>query len=196
MRKIIYILVLFFLSINSFASENYKLRDITEGNENAKIKIYSYQSLTCPHCAAFHAKVYPLLKKDYIDTGIVKIYFKPFPLDLAALNAAKIAQCVNEKKRLSFLDHLYKTQESWIRGEKIEDINQNLKKSVKQFGLNEDDFDKCLVVEDIENYILNSRIEAVKKFKIKSTPTIVINDEIYKDKLEYKNLKRALEKLI
>ena len=196
MKKIIYILLFFLLSINSFAGENYKLSDITEGNENAKIKIYSYQSLTCPHCATFHAKIYPLLKKDYIDTGIAKIYFKHFPLDLAALNAAKIAQCVNKKKRISFLDHLYKTQESWTRGEKIEDINQNLKKAVKKFGLNEDDFDKCLVFEDVENYILNSRIEAVQKFKIKSTPTLVINDEIFQDTLEYKNIKKMLEKLI
>ena len=196
MKKIIYILLFFLLSINSFAGENYKLSDITEGNENAKIKIYSYQSLTCPHCATFHAKVYPLLKKDYIDTGIAKIYFKHFPLDLAALNAAKIAQCVNKKKRISFLDHLYKTQESWIKGTKIEDINQNLKKSVKQFGLNENDFDKCLAFEDVEDYILNSRIEAVKKFKIKSTPTLVINDEPFKGTLEYKNIKKILEKLI
>ena len=90
MKKIIYILLFSFLSINSFASENYKLSDITEGNENAKIKIYSYQSLTCPRCADFHAKIYPLLKKDYIDTGIAKIYFKHFPLDLAALNASKL----------------------------------------------------------------------------------------------------------
>ena len=196
MKKIIYILLFFLLSINSFAGENYKLSDITEGNENAKIKIYSYQSLTCPHCATFHAKIYPLLKKDYIDTGIAKIYFKHFPLDLAALNAAKIVQCVNKEKRISFLDHLYKTQESWIKGTKIEDINQNLKKSVKQFGLNEDDFDKCLAFEDVENYILNSRIEAVQKFKIKSTPTLVINDEPFKGTLEYKNIKKMLEKLI
>jgi protein-disulfide isomerase len=196
MKKIIYILLFFLLSINSFAGENYKLSDITEGNENAKIKIYSYQSLTCPHCATFHAKIYPLLKKDYIDTGIAKIYFKPFPLDLSALNAAKIAQCVNKEKRISFLDHLYKTQESWIKGTKIEDINQNLKKSVKQFGLNEDDFDKCLAFEDVEDYILNSRIEAVQKFKIKSTPTLVINDEPFEGTLEYKNIKKMLEKLI
>ena len=196
MRKIIYILVFFFLSTNLFASENYKLSDITEGNENAKIRIYSYQSLTCPHCAVFHAKIYPLLKKDYIDTGIVKIHFKHFPLDLAALNAAKITQCVNKEKRISFLDHLYKTQESWIVGEKIEDINENIKKTVKQFGLSENDFDKCLLFEDVENYILNSRIEAVQKFKIKSTPTLVINDEIFKGTLEYKNIKKILEKII
>ena len=196
MKKIIYILLFFSLSINSFAGENYKLTDITEGNENAKIKIYSYQSLTCSHCAAFHAKIYPLLKKDYVDTGIVKIYFKHFPLDFVSLNASKITQCVNKEKRISFLDHLYKTQESWTRGEKIEDINENLKKSVKQFGLNEDDFHKCLAFEDVENYILNSRIEAVQKFKIKSTPTLVINDEPFKGTLEYKNIKKMLEKLI
>mgnify|MGYP000636805588 CR=1 FL=1 len=196
MKKIIYILLFSFLSINSFAGENYKLSDITEGNENAKIKIYSYQSLTCPHCASFHVQIYPLLKKDYIDTGIAKIYFKHFPLDLASLNASKIAQCVNKEKRISFLEHLYKTQESWIKGTNIEDINQNLKKSVKQFGLNEDDFDKCLAFEDVENYILNSRIEAVQKFKIKSTPTLVINDELFKGTLEYKNIKKMLEKLI
>ena len=196
MKKIIYILLFFLLSINSFAGENYKLSDITEGNENAKIKIYSYQSLTCPHCATFHAKIYPLLKKDYIDTGIANIHFKHFPLDLSALNAAKIAQCVNKEKRISFLDHLYKTQKSWIKGKNIEDVNQNLKKSVKQFGLNEDDFDKCLAFEDVENYILNSRIEAVQKFKIKSTPTLVINDEPFKGTLEYKNIKKMLEKLI
>ena len=100
MRKIFFILLFFFLIANSFANENYQLTDITEGSRNAKIKIYSYQSLTCPHCATFHRKVYPLIKKDYIDTGIVQIYFKPFPLDLAALNAAKIAQCVDKKKRV------------------------------------------------------------------------------------------------
>ena len=196
MKKIIYILLFFLLSINSFAGENYKLSDITEGNENAKIKIYSYQSLTCPHCARFHAQIYPLLKKDYIDTGIAKIYFKHFPLDLASLNAAKIVQCVSKEKRIPFIDHLYETQESWIKGEKIEDINQNLKKSVRKFGLNEYDFDKCLAFEDVENFVLNSRIEAVKKFKIKSTPTIVINDEIFKGTLEYKNLRKILEQLI
>ena len=109
MKKIIYILLFSFLSINSFAGENYKLSDITEGNENAKIKIYSYQSLTCSHCANFHAKIYPLLKKDYIDTGIAKIYFKHFPLDLAALNAAKITQCVNNEKNFYLLQLSFQT---------------------------------------------------------------------------------------
>ena len=94
------------------------------------------------------------------------------------------------------MDHLYRTQQEWIKGEKIEDINQNLKKTVEKFGLSEEDFNHCLVYEDLENYILNTRIEAVKKFKIKATPTIVINNEIFEDTLDYENLKRMLEKLI
>ena len=73
MRKIFFILLFFFLIANSFANENYQLTDITEGSRNAKIKIYSYQSLTCPHCATFHHKVYPLIKKDYIDKAILTL---------------------------------------------------------------------------------------------------------------------------
>jgi protein-disulfide isomerase len=196
MKKIIYIFLIFFFNFNSFANENNKLSEIVEGRENAKIKIYVYQSLTCPHCAVFHTKIYPLLKKDYIDTGVLRIYFRHFPLDLAALNAAKILQCIDEKNRISFLDHLYETQESWLKGTTVEDINQNLKKTVKKFGLSEKDFDKCLDFEDVENHILNSRIEAVKNFKIDSTPKVIINDKVFEDSLEYENLKRAIEKLI
>ena len=196
MKKIIYILFFFLLGSNSFANENNKLNDITEGNENAKIKIYAYQSLTCPHCATFHKEIYPLLKKDFIDNGIIKIYFKHFPLDLAALNAAKILQCTDDKNKISFLNFLYETQEVWTNGETIEDINQNLKNAVKKFGLSINDFDKCLILEDVENFILNSRIEAVKNFEIKSTPTIIINDKKYEGLLQYKNLKETIEKLI
>ena len=119
MNKFIYIFfIFFFLCFNSEAIEDYKLTDITDGSENAKIKIYAYQSLTCPHCADFHDEVYPLLKKDYIDKGLVKIYFKHFPLDYAALNAAKISQCINKEKRISFLSYLYENQEMWIKGKK------------------------------------------------------------------------------
>jgi len=196
MRKIIYIFLFFFLKSNSFAIENNILNDISVGNDDAKVIIYTYSSLTCPHCASFHNEIYPLLKKDFVDTGILKIYFKHFPLDLAALNAAKILQCVDEKNRMSLLDHLYKTQKNWTKGEKIENINQNLKDTIKNFGLVEIDFNKCLTFEDVENYILNTRIDAVKNFKINSTPTIIINNKKFEGMLNYKNLKKTIEKLI
>jgi len=196
MKKIIFVVLFLFLNLNVFALENSNLIDISDGNDNAKIKIYTYQSLTCPHCATFHNEIYPLLKRDFIDKGILKIYFRHFPLDLASLNAAKIVQCVDGEKKIPFLDHLYKTQEKWTKGEKIEDINNNLKIALNDFGLTGIDLDKCLKIKDLEDYILNTRIEGSQDFEIKSTPTIIINDKKFEGNLEYKDLKKAIEKLI
>ena len=196
MKKFLIIFFIFSINfnLNSFGNEN--LNDITEGNEDAKIKIFVYSSLTCPHCASFHNNIYPLLKKDFIDNGIVKIYFKHFPLDLAALNASKILQCANKKNRLILLNHLYKNQEKWIQGKTIEKINKNLKNILTDLKISEVDFNKCLAMKDVEDFILNERIEAVKKHEINSTPSIIINDEKFKNAIEYKNLKKIIEKLI
>jgi len=184
----------FFFFIKSFAIENDKLKDITEGNENAKIEILVYESLSCSHCAAFHKEVYPDLKKDFIDKGLVKIEFKNFPLDIAALNASKIAHCKNDGKS-DILHFLYYTQNTWIKGQTIDEINLNLKTIIngENFGI---DFSKCINNKRIEDHILADRIESVKKFEINSTPTLIINNKKFDKPLTYKNLKIAIEKLI
>ena len=87
MKKILFVFSLFFLSITSLNAET---KRIVSGNDNARITIIAYESLTCSHCANFHKDVYPLLKKDYIDTGLAKIEFRHFPLDIAAFNASKL----------------------------------------------------------------------------------------------------------
>ena len=167
---------------------------IISGNEKAKITIIAYESLTCSHCADFHIDVYPQLKKDYIDTGLAKIEFRHFPLDIAALNASKIAQC-NMDKSLEILDTLYSNQQAWVKGSTIEDINNNLKKFLKKEGF-KINFEKCLNNKEIEDFVLNDRIEGSKNFKINATPTIIINNEKFEKSLNYKNLKKSLEKLI
>ena len=174
--------------------EIHKLKDITEGNENAKIEILVYESLSCSHCAAFHKEVYPDLKKDFIDKGLVKIEFKNFPLDIAALNASKIAHCKNDGKS-DILHFLYYTQNTWIKGQTIDEINYNLKEIIikEKFGI---DFTKCINNKKIEDHILEGRIEAVKKFEINSTPTLIINNKKFDKPLTYKNLKKTIEKLI
>ena len=45
------------------------ITDFGIGDVNAKVTIDEFLSFTCPHCANFHADVYPKLKADYIDTG-------------------------------------------------------------------------------------------------------------------------------
>ena len=191
MKKIFLILILFFWSINILNAEGNR---IIAGNNDAKITIIAYESLTCSHCADFHKNVYPQLKKDYIDTGLVKIEFRHFPLDVAAFNASKISQCKSNES-LKILNSLYSNQQAWVRGKNVEEINDNLKTFIKNQGFDLD-FEKCINDKKIEDYVLNDRIEGTKKFKVNATPTIIINNKKFEKPLNYKNLKKSLEKLI
>ena len=191
MKKIFLIIILFFGSLNSLNAE---IKRIISGNDNAKIIIIAYESLTCGHCADFHREVYPQLKKEYIDTGLAKIEFRHFPLDAAAFNASKIAQC-KDNQNLEILESLYSNQQAWVKGSTIDQVNDHLKKFIKKEGF-KIDFEKCINDKEIEDFVLNDRIEGAKKFNINATPTIIINNEKIEKTLNDKNLKKALEKLI
>ena len=99
---------------SSVSNTSAEVNRIISGKENAKITIIAYESLTCSHCANFHEDVYPQLKKDYLDTGLAKIEFRHFPLDIAALNASKIVQC-NQGQSLEILNSLYSNQQAWVK---------------------------------------------------------------------------------
>ena len=192
MKKILYkIFILISLSTFCNASE---IKNITEGNIDAKIKIIVYESLTCSHCADFHKNVYPELKSEFIDTGLVLIEFRNFPLDMAAFNASKIAHCKNDGNS-EILHYLYNNQNEWSRGKDIEELNKNLLDVIKlgNFNIN---FDECLKNKEIEDHILSDRINGVKKFQINATPTIIINNEKFEKSLSFKNLKKYLQKMI
>ena len=191
MKKTLLVLILFFSFIGNI---NADIKRIVSGNNNAKITIIAYESLTCSHCANFHKDVYPKLKKEYIDTGLAKIEFRHFPLDMAAFNASKIAQCKTNQS-LEILESLYSNQQAWVKGNKIEEINGNLKNFIEKEGFMLD-FEKCLKNKEIEDFILNDRIDGVKKFKVNATPTIIINNKKFEKSLNYKNLKKTIEKLI
>ena len=196
MKKLTSALFIIFIifSAKAFAAENEMVKRITEGKEGAKITIIAYESLTCGHCANFHKDVYPELKKDFIDKGLVRIEFRHFPLDLAAFNASKIAQCNNDGSS-SIMNVLYSGQKKWARGKTPEEATGYLKKFLEDENVNLD-FEKCLNDKAIEDYVLNDRIDGVKKFEVNATPTIIINDKKFDKALNYKNLKKYLEKLI
>ncbi len=191
MKKILIIFIILFGFIQNINAE---IKKIIAGNKNAKITIIAYESLTCSHCADFHNDVYPQLKKEYIDTGLAKIEFRHFPLDIAALNASKIVQCKQDQS-LEILKSLYSNQQAWIKGNTIDEINENLKKFIDEKGYKVD-FKKCINNKEIEDFVLNDRIEGAKNFKINATPTIIINNKKFEKSLNYKNLKKTLENLI
>ena len=193
MKKIfttVFIIFFYFLPKNVQS----EIKPIIEGNIDAKVKLIVFESLTCSHCADFHKNIYPSLKEEFINKGHVSIEFKNFPLDMAALNAAKIAHCKNNGKS-EILHYLFENQSQWVKGNSITDLNKNLKNLMdkSKFKLN---FDQCLNNKEIEDFILEDRINGTKKYKIEATPTLIINGEKFENASNYKKLKKYLEKLI
>ena len=184
-----------FLILFTFFSLNAESKILSIGNSDAKVTVKVFSSLTCPHCADFHISIYENLKRDFIDKGLVKFEHHAFPLDLAALNAEIIVRChVNNDEKFKLLKKIYEKQKDWAIGSDINKINNSIKKIGAELNLEDKKMSKCLNDEKVQDDILNQRIDAQKKYKIESTPTIVINEKKYTGKSNYEQFKKAIEK--
>ena len=167
------------------------------GSPEAKVIVKVFSSLTCPHCADFHSAIFDKLKNKFIDKQIVRFEHHSFPLDLAALNAEKILRCTeNKEKSFLLLNKIYKEQNKWAVGSDINKINDSIIKIGLEFKLSKNKMLNCLNDEKIQDQILNARIEAQKKYKISSTPSIFINEKKYDGKFNYVDFKKHLNKLL
>ena len=197
MKKInnfIYIALFFFLITFSVNAEN---KILSIGSNNAKITVKVFSSLTCPHCANFHKNIFEKLKEEYINHNLVRFEHHSFPLDLGALNAEIIVRChLDNNKRFKLLGEIYKKQNKWAVGSDINVINELIKKIGLDSGLSDAKMNKCLEEDSVQDQILNERIEAQKKYKIQSTPTIFINENKYENDHEYKSFKKVIDKLV
>ena len=185
--------IIFFVFFSFVSSVESKI--LTIGSPKAKVTVKVFSSLTCPHCANFHTSIFNNLKKDYIDKGLVKFEHHAFPLDLAALNAEIVVRCqTNNDKKFELLEAMYKKQKFWAVGSDINKINDLIKEVGTSFGLTQNKMNSCLKDSNAQDEILNQRIEAQKKYKIESTPTILVNEKKYSKKVDYKTFKKIIEK--
>ena len=186
--KTVFVLIFIF-------SAQAKSKILSIGNPDAKVTVKVFSSLTCPHCATFHTSIFNKLKKEYIDEGLVRFEHHAFPLDLAALNAEVVVRCqTDNEKKFKLLEEIYNKQTFWAVGSDINKINDLIKKVGSDFDLTEEKMNACLENSDVQDEILNERIEAQKKYKIESTPTIFVNEKKYSGKVDYKKFKKIIEK--
>ena len=194
MIKFFYKIFFFILLTFSVNAEN---KILTIGAPSAKITVKVFSSLTCPHCANFHIDIFKNLKNEYINKGVVRFEHHSFPLDLAALNAEIIIRCNNDNnKKFQLLGEIYKKQNNWAVGSDINVINEYIKNIGLKSGLNNNIMEDCLKNEKLQQQILEERINAQKNYQIQSTPTIYINEKKYEGNHEYKQLKKAIEKIL
>ena len=183
------------LVIFLFSTIQAESKILSTGSPDAKVTVKVFSSLTCPHCASFHEVIFDKLKDEYIEKGLVRFEHHAFPLDLAALNAEIIVRCqTNNDTKFKLLGEIYKKQTFWAIGSDINKINNLIKKVGSDFDLTENKMDGCLKNSDAQDEILNQRIEAQKKYKIESTPTIFINEKKYSGRVDYESFKKVIEK--
>ena len=167
--------------------------DMVIGAPDAKITIIEYASLTCPHCAAFHAEAMPRLKAEFVDTGIVKFVYRDFPLDRVALTAAQIARCLPPERYFGFIDALFKQQEVWAAGRDGEAMVARVKQLARLAGLSTEKADACVADPALQNKVATMRFNGEKEFDVRGTPTLIVNGKKYTGSMEFTDLDKFLK---
>jgi protein-disulfide isomerase len=117
-------------------------------------------------------------------------------LDIAALNASKIVRCSTTESSILLIDEIYKNQNTWSAGDKIQEINKKLFLIANKFNLSNEKLSNCFKDQKLEDKILNDRIDGQKKYSINSTPTIIINEKKFEGNLTFENLSKEISRIL
>ena len=170
-------------------------KDFVIGNEDAKITIIEYASLSCSHCADFHVNTLETLKKEYIDTGKVKMVFRDYPFNYPALLGSMVLRCIPENYRYDYMNALFKLQPDWVNKKNKKTI-QELYKIMQSGGMTKDEYDACIYNTELENEILKGVMEAQNQFNIKSTPSFIINGKLIEGNKSIKEFRQIIDKIL
>jgi protein-disulfide isomerase len=158
------------------------------GKADAPITIIEYSSLTCPHCAKFHAETFPKVKAEWIDTGKAKLVFRDLPWDPLAQATAMISHCSGDRY-FAFINTFFRTQEQWARNPQPLTA---IKTIAKLGGMNEDQVDKCIADSGLLNEINARKDDGMKRFNVESTPSFIINGKLYSGDMTYDEFAKLL----
>ena len=170
-------------------------KDFVIGNEDAKITIIEYASLSCSHCADFHVNTLENLKKEYIDTGKVRMVFRDYPFNYPALLGSMVLRCIPENYRYDYMNALFKLQPDWVNKENKKTI-QELYKIMQSGGMTKEEYDACIYNTELENEILEGVMEAQNQFNIKSTPSFIINGKLIEGNKSIKEFRQIIDKIL
>ncbi|MBL8697024.1 MAG: DsbA family protein [Alphaproteobacteria bacterium] len=170
--------------------------DFVVGAENAPAVIIEYASLTCPHCARFHADVLPRIKSEYVERGLVKFIYRDFPLDGAALRAAQIARCLPAERYFTFMDVLFRQQEQWAAGRDVNAIVDRVKQLAALAGLSRERAEACSTDQDLQKKIVEAAQAGERDYQIRATPTIVVNGKRHAGANSFEELEKLLAPLV
>jgi protein-disulfide isomerase len=171
------------------------LPDMALGPANAAVTITEYASMTCPHCAAFNADVFPKIKSEYIDTGKIRYVFREFPLDIKAAAGSVLSRCIakdDANKYFAVTDLLFKTQADWV----MKNTTESLIRIGKQAGLTQEQIEACLRDQSLLDKLAADQKYAAEVLKVDSTPTFFINGEKIKGETSIEEFEKRINPLL
>jgi protein-disulfide isomerase len=171
------------------------LPDMALGPANAPITITEFASMTCPHCAAFNADVFPKIKAAYIDTGKIRYVFREFPLDIKAAAGSMLSRCIAKDdagKYFAVTDMLFKQQGDWV----TKNTTETLTRIGKQAGLSQQAVDDCLKDQALLDKIVADQKFANEVLKVNSTPTFFLNGEMIKGETSFDEFDKRIKALL
>lgn len=163
------------------------------GDPKAPVTVVEYASMTCSHCADFHTKVFPELKAKYIDTGKVHFIFREFPFDPVATAAFMLARCAPADKYFPMVSTLFETQRSWAYSK---DPAAGLLAVVRQTGMSQAEFEKCLSDQALAQKVQESSKYANTELGVNATPTFFVNGKKLSGTLDIAEWDKELEPLL
>jgi protein-disulfide isomerase len=171
------------------------LPDMALGPANAPVTITEFASMTCPHCAAFNADVFPKIKSTYIDTGKIRYIFREFPLDIKAAAGSMLTRCIAKDdagKYFAVIDMLFKQQGDWV----MKNTTETLTRIGKQAGLSQEQVEACLKDQALLDKIAADQKYATEVLKVNSTPTFFINGDMIKGEASFDEFDKKIKALL
>ena len=172
------------------------LGDVWLGPEDAKVTIIEYASMTCSHCAHFHATTYPELKKRYIDTGKVRFTLREFPLDPRATAAFMLARCDGGGNYAAITDMLFDHQADWAFVRPPTSPIDALAQLLRQAGFSKEKVEGCLKDQKVYDGVNAVKTRALDTFKVESTPTFFINGQKYPGALTIDDIEKIIKPIL
>lgn len=195
MRIISFIFCLF-LALKAMA---FNPSDLRAFGKSAPVQLYLFTSLTCSHCADFHKKILPTLKKEYADSGKAQIIVVDMVSGNNNLMATQVVRCLDVGKADRLEDDLYANQSKWAFKDAVESKRMITSFATKQ-GMTQEQLNSCLMDKELQKAIIEQQANLARLYDITGTPTLVMREgtEVRKwagsDKKVFKELKEAFQK--
>jgi protein-disulfide isomerase len=151
--------------------------EMSLGDADAPVTMVEYAMFTCPHCAAFHLETWPQIKRNFVDTGKVRLVYREVYFNRASLWAAMIARCASPDRYFGVVDLLYREQSEWIAGNDPEAMMRNLYGIGRQAGLTDAEMDACMSDQGFAETLVAQYQKNAQADGIDSTPSFVIDGE-------------------